>query len=134
MLPDEGLGAAREARERGALDAALAGMAPDEVAAVARETEELRQRQETPDLPEALACVPSLQLGDMPTKAPSIPSATSRHATGATVLRHDLFTNDVLYLDAALDMSALPAELLPLVPLFCRWGLAPAVAMFWERG
>lgn len=39
---------------------------------------------------------------------------------GATILSHDLFTNDVLYLDVALDMRPLPRNLLPLVPLFCR--------------
>ena len=29
-------------------------------------TEELKERQETPDSPEALACVPCLQLSDIP--------------------------------------------------------------------
>lgn len=41
-------------------------------------------------------------------------------AGGATILTHDLFTNDVLYLDVALDMRPLSQDLLPLVPLFCR--------------
>lgn len=44
---------------------------------------------------------------------PYIPPASSP--------RHDLFTNDVLYMDAALDLTRVPARLLPLVPLFCRW-------------
>ena len=39
---------------------------------------------------------------------------------GATLLTHDLFTNNILYFEAALDMKAVPASLLPLVPLFCR--------------
>jgi len=37
------------------------------------------------------------------------------------LLRHDLFTNDVLYLELALDLRPLPSHLLPLLPLFCRW-------------
>lgn len=37
---------------------------------------------------------------------------------GSTVLRHDLFTNDVLYAEVAFDMRTVKAELLPLVPLF----------------
>lgn len=41
-------------------------------------------------------------------------------AGGATLLTHELFTNDVLYAEAALDMNGLPASLLPLLPLFCR--------------
>ena len=46
-------------------------------------------------------------------------------AGGATLLTHDLFTNDVLYLDIALDMRPLPRDLLPLVPLFCRCARRP---------
>ncbi len=40
------------------------------------------------------------------------------------LLRHDLFTNDVLYLELALDLRPLPPHLLPLLPLFCRCALA----------
>jgi len=35
-----------------------------------------------------------------------------------TFLRHDLFTNGVLYVDLALSMKNLPARLLPYLPLF----------------
>lgn len=48
-----------------------------------------------------------------------VPTAVSK-SEGATLLTHDLFTNNVLYLEAALDMRGVPAALLPLVPLFCR--------------
>ena len=77
--------------------------------------------QETPDTAEALACVPALQLQDIPKEAASIPSHSSS-LNGATLLQHDLFTNDVLYLEAALDLHPVPAHLLPLVPLFSRCG------------
>ena len=36
------------------------------------------------------------------------------------VLSHDMFTNDVVYAEFAFDMSAVPKDLLYLVPLFCR--------------
>ena len=36
---------------------------------------------------------------------------------GTTVLRHDLFTNDVLYAELAFDMSSIDSKLLPLVPI-----------------
>jgi Zn-dependent M16 (insulinase) family peptidase len=75
--------------------------------------------QETPDPPEALTCMPSLQLSDIPRQASTIPTdvASSRDAT---ILTHDLFTNNVIYAEAALDLRSLPVGLLPLVPLFCR--------------
>jgi hypothetical protein len=63
--------------------------------------------------------MPSLLLADIPKEAKSIPTAQSS-AHGATVLSHELFTNDVLYAEALLDLQAVPSRLLPLVPLFCR--------------
>lgn len=44
----------------------------------------------------------------------------TRQVSGATVLSHDLFTNDVLYAEVALNLRPVPTRLLPLVPLFCR--------------
>ena len=44
----------------------------------------------------------------------------SRRSQAVQLLRHDMFTNDVLYLELALDLRPLPPHLLPLLPLFCR--------------
>jgi hypothetical protein len=48
-----------------------------------------------------------------------VPSAVT-DSKGATLLTHDLFTNDVLYAETVLDMTGVPGRLLPLIPLFCR--------------
>lgn len=87
---------------------------------VVKSTEELKKRQATPDSPEALACIPSLQLSDIPKEAATIPTDVSTTTAGATLLTHDLFTNNVLYAEAALPLGRVPARLLPLLPLFCR--------------
>ena len=78
--------------------------------------------QESPDAPEALTCMPSLQLADIPRQASTIPTDIATCSGGATLLTHDLFTNNVLYAEAALDLRGVPSRLLPLVPLFCRRG------------
>ena len=62
----------------------------------------------------------SCALADIPDRITTIPSVLSAGPGGSQLLTHDLFTNDVLYLDVALDMKAVPADLLPLVPLFCQ--------------
>ena len=80
--------------------------------------------QESPDKPEALQCMPSLQLADIPREASTIPTDVAS-ASDATILTHDLFTNNVLYAEVAMPMRGLPAGLLPLVPLFCRSRSAP---------
>lgn len=46
---------------------------------------------------------------------------------GVKVLKHDLFTNDVLYTEVVFDMSSLKQELLPLVPLF--WYMMPQLSL-----
>jgi hypothetical protein len=52
-----------------------------------------------------------------------------RQVSGATVLSHDLFTNDVLYAEVALNLRPVPTRLLPLVPLFCRCAACALAAL-----
>ena len=49
-----------------------------------------------------------------------VPTAVTTSDSGITTLSHELFTNDVVYLDVAFDLKTVPQDLLHLVPLFCR--------------
>lgn len=49
-------------------------MTPEDLAELARATQELRLKQETPDSPEALRSVPSLSLQDIPKKPTHVPT------------------------------------------------------------
>ncbi|GLC71241.1 hypothetical protein PLESTF_001094000 [Pleodorina starrii] len=120
LLPDPALAAATEAKEKERLEAARGAMREEQLAAVVDNTSALKELQETPDPPEALSCIPALQLSDIPPTITRVPTSAKQLADGATLLGHDLFTNDVLYLEAAFDLRPVPARLLPLVPLFCR--------------
>lgn len=122
LQPDAALGPAQEAAEQARVDAAVAAMGPAGLEAAAAETAALRKRQETPDPPEALACIPSLALADIPKAAPEVPTDLAPVGPGgaATLLTHDLPTSGVLYVEACLPLEAVPARLLPLLPLFCR--------------
>lgn len=84
-----------------------------------RRTEMLRSMQETPDAPEALALLPCLSREDIDPKVRLVPTEV-RDWEQATALLHDLPTNNICYMDLALDMSAVPERLIPLVPLFGR--------------
>jgi len=86
---------------------------------VVNNTKALRLHQETQDAPEDLECVPSLSLNDIPKEIKKVPKEESKIGA-TTVLKHDIFTNGVLYADLALDMGGVPGELLPLLPMFCR--------------
>ncbi|XP_050211088.1 presequence protease 1, chloroplastic/mitochondrial-like [Mercurialis annua] len=119
MRPDPEKASRDEAAEREILEKVKASMTEEDLAELARATQELRLKQETPDPPEALKTVPSLSLDDIPKEPIRIPTEVG-DIDGVKVLRHDLFTNDVLYAEVVFNMRLLKQELLPLVPLFCQ--------------
>ncbi|KAF5190208.1 Presequence protease 2 protein [Thalictrum thalictroides] len=119
MQPDPEKASRDEAAEKEILEKVKTSMTDEDLAELARATQELRLKQETPDPPEALKSVPSLSLSDIPKEPTHVPIEVEE-INGAKVLQHDLFTNDVLYTEVAFNMSSLKQELLPLVPLFCQ--------------
>ncbi|CAK9315812.1 unnamed protein product [Citrullus colocynthis] len=119
MQPDPEKASRDEAAEKEILQKVRESMTEEDLAELARATQELRLKQETPDPPEALKCVPCLCLEDIPKEPIRVPTEIG-NVNGVTVLQHELFTNDVLYSEVVFDMSSLKQELLPLVPLFCQ--------------
>ncbi|ONK67277.1 uncharacterized protein A4U43_C06F18470 [Asparagus officinalis] len=119
MQPDPEKASRDEAVEKEILKKVKESMTEEDLAELARATQDLRLKQETPDPPEALRAVPSLSLLDIPKKPVHVPTEITE-VNGVNVLQHDLFTNDVVYSEVVFDMSSLKKELLPLVPLFCQ--------------
>ncbi|XP_042445670.1 presequence protease 1, chloroplastic/mitochondrial-like [Zingiber officinale] len=119
MQPDPDKASRDEADEKEILKKVKESMTEEDLAELARATQELRLKQETPDPPEALRSVPCLSLHDIPKKPIHIPTEIGE-INGVKVLQHDLFTNDVLYSEIVFDLSYLKKELLQLVPLFCQ--------------
>ena len=96
LNPDKALGKIQEDEEKARVAAYRAGLSPEEIQKVVEETAELKRLQETPDTPEALACVPTLAVSDIPKEAKNIPTDVS--SVGATqVLTHDIATSEILY-------------------------------------
>ncbi|KAF3776041.1 Presequence protease 2 [Nymphaea thermarum] len=117
MQPDPEKASKEEAEEREILQQVKECMTEEDLSELARTTQELRTKQETPDSPEALKCVPSLSLQDIPKNPIHVPTEIVE-IDGVEVLKHDLFTNGILYADAVFDMTSLKPELIPLIPLF----------------
>lgn len=119
LEPEEGHAARVEDEERKLilrLRADQEALSDDELV---RRTEELRRMQEAPDSPEALALLPSLSRDDIDPAVRVVPTEV-RDWEEATALMHDLPTNNICYMDLALDLGAVPDRLIPLVPLFGR--------------
>lgn len=72
--PDPEKATQEEVEEKNILEKVKAGMTEEDLAELARATEELRLKQETPDPPEALRCVPGLNLSDIPKEPTYVPT------------------------------------------------------------
>ncbi len=104
----------RAIRERMARRKAL--LTPEDAERIRRETAVLKQFQTEPDPPEAVATLPRLKINDISREIETIPTDRSAIA-GIPVLSHEIFTNGIAYLDLAFDVSDIPEELQPYLPL-----------------
>eukprot|EP00803_Ostreobium_quekettii_P002144 evm.model.scf_1846.1 EVM.evm.TU.scf_1846.1 scf_1846:8916-17584(+) len=119
MQPDAKLAGETVEEELARLKKERESMSKEEIASTVSSTEQLKKHQLTPDPPEALKAIPTLKLDDIPREITMIPTDEQQYKD-STILSHELFTNDILYFEAALDMRGVPATLLPLVPLYCK--------------
>ncbi|MBI3170376.1 MAG: insulinase family protein, partial [Chloroflexi bacterium] len=117
--PDPELAQRLEAEETSRLDSARQNMSEADIRKHIKNTEKLKERQETPDSPKDLAKLPVLDLEDLDKKARTIPIEEIQ-VQDSKVLYHDIFTNGIVYLDLAFDLRAMPQELLPLTEVFAR--------------
>ena len=84
------------------------------------ETNERRQAwQDTPNSKEDLATLPSLTLADLDKSIRTIPTRIQKVGE-VDLYAHDLFTNGIVYLDLAFDLTGVSLETLPYTKLLCR--------------
>lgn len=83
-----------------------------------REAKKLEAMQGKPNSPEALATLPQLKVKDLPDKPRHIPTAIEPLANGVPVLRNNVFSNGVGYLQVDVDLTGLPDELYPYLSLY----------------
>ncbi len=119
LEPDPEEGARREAAEAEKLSRIKASMSPAEIEAVMEAARALKEKQQRPDSPEALATIPALKLSDIDPKVKIIPIEVSA-VEEAKLLCHDLPTNSILYFDIGFDLHTLPERLIPYVGILGR--------------
>jgi Predicted Zn-dependent peptidases, insulinase-like len=119
LRPDPELAAREEADEAARLAAIRASMNEEQLKEVMASAAHLKELQERPDSPEALASIPSLKLSDLDRQNKRIPIEV-QEIDGTPFISHDLHTNGIVYFDLGFDLRSVPAALLPYVPLFGR--------------
>lgn len=121
LVPDAEEGARRDREEKERLAKIRQTMSDEDVRRVIERADALREKQERADDPEALATIPALHVSDLPRVNKRIPSERQELAQDQSpLLFHDLNSFGIAYLDLAFNLSALPREHLPLLPLFSR--------------
>ncbi len=83
------------------------------------QTVALKERQMSPDSPEALEAIPMLSLEDINPKAEDLPVVVEERE-GCTVLSHLMFTNKIAYMDLLFDTTSVPREDLPYITLLAQ--------------
>ncbi len=119
LKPDPELGHRLDEEEKARLEKIRASLSNEQVAELVENTKKLKQMQETPNSPEALATLPILKLEDLEKKSITVPIEVMELGDTRT-LYHDLFTNGIVYLDIGFDLHALPKELVSLTEIFGR--------------
>lgn len=119
LNPDATLGEKRAQAERQRLDAIRAGMDNNAIQQVIADTVKLREMQEAPDTPEALATLPVLTIDDIDATTRTVPIEHIK-LDNVHVIYHDLPTNGIAYMDIGFNLRTLPADYLPYLPIFSR--------------
>jgi len=119
MKPKQGINKKSAEEEKERLTNIRKGLDHQALCAIIDDNHKLKQLQETPDSPEALASIPTLRLEDIEKENVEIPIEIIQK-DHCPIVYHDIFTNGVVYLDIGFDMHVLNGELLPYISLFGR--------------
>ena len=93
-------------------------MSPRQLDGVLQNQKQLEALLNQPNSPEALASLPQLKVRDLPREPRHIPTSIQNIPGGGELLVNDVFANSVNYLQVSFDLSGLPADLYPYLPLF----------------
>lgn len=119
LTPDATIGPKRIEKEKNRLQETRAGFSQEQIEQVIHDTHALKKKQETPDTPDALATIPMLGKDDLDQKIKTLPTKIMQKEP-ATILFHDLFTSEILYLDLGFDLLSLDSKYFPYMRLFMR--------------
>ena len=112
LKPNQRLAEEKEVELTKLLAQAKGKMSDAELATIISLTAKLKERQETPDTPEALATIPLLELKDIKKETEAL-IQEKRVENGTDILFHAVTTNQIAYLNLYFDASAIPEDLLP---------------------
>lgn len=124
LKPSKTLSAERDKALAEALEKKKQSFTSEEIEGIVEMNKRLKERQESPETPEALATIPLLALSDIRRDVEKLPLA-EREIEGCKVLFSDVFTNKIAYINLCFDAQGVPQEHIP--HLYLLTGLLDAV-------
>jgi hypothetical protein len=109
MRPVRGLVKQTEEKAGKILAEYKASLTGQEISELIEDNKRLQHWQSIPDTPEDIEKIPFISLQDIKKEAEKLPLETEQTAS-YTLLKHDVFTNGVVYLSAYMDISHLNEE------------------------
>ncbi|MBU1107310.1 MAG: insulinase family protein [Candidatus Riflebacteria bacterium] len=116
VKPSPGIAEKREKEIHEELQAYKKTLGEEELLQIIRRNAELKEKQSTPDAPEALATIPMIALEDIEKTAETLP-LKEEIFEGVKTLFHPASTNGIAYTTLYFDTSAVPEDLLPYIGL-----------------
>ncbi|HOV16499.1 MAG TPA: insulinase family protein [Candidatus Cloacimonadota bacterium] len=116
LKPVKGLVKQQEEKTRQKLDAYKASLTQEQIDALIADNLRLQEWQSTPDRPEDLAKIPFISLSDIKKEAEKLPLEVET-TDAYTLLKHDLFTNGIVYFKGYFDLSHQAEDDLPWLSL-----------------
>ncbi len=110
--PSRTMAAEREAEQEKLLAEKKASLSKEEIRQIIENTKKLKERQQAPETPEALATIPILKLSDIRKESDVLP-LEERVLQDTKVLFSELETKGIIYLNLYFDASRVPQEQLP---------------------
>ena len=124
LKPSKTLSAERDKALAEALEKKKQSFTSEEIEGIVEMNKRLKERQESPETPEALATIPLLALSDIRREVEKLP-LVEREIEGGKTLFSDVFTNKIAYINLWFDAQGVPQEHIPY--LYLLTGLLDAV-------
>ena len=116
MEPDADFNDRQNALYQEKLAALKSSLSTRDLEVINVQAKQLKEFQSRQDSPEAAAKLPKLKIEEIPRFIETIPTRRSS-ISDVPVLEHDIFTNGIAYIDLAFDVSNVPENLQPYLPL-----------------
>jgi len=106
----------KDAKVRKNMRALKGSMSQNDIKNLVQKTQELQAMQIKPDSPEALEKLPSLDIHDIEVESERFPMEL-RKESEPKILFHDLFTNNIAYVQIGFDALSIPLDKIPYLSL-----------------